>query len=359
MSLPLMTSDDDVEAIVEYLITKPEGTTITEAQTILPRALLEDRKINAFVYWGVITKDGDFIKLNLLGKDISMTAPENRYLIYQKLIYNLKPYQSVLEWMFKKDFQEVTNIEVSSHWQMHFKSELGTSDENMMKSMATCFLQICQSAGFGRLTTGRHSQTNLFKIDKYTIGKYFTETISYFKDDTKAAQKETPQAVVEELAGKPSAIDRGIIEDFSSFKKAGQSQIFISHSENNTMMEQIKTMLDVEKINYRVAEKDDNAQIPVPDSVSETMRNCDAAIIFVSADDNETRKDGSYGINPDVLMEIGAAYALYNKKIVLLWDERITIPNNLLGIERCEFSGNELSWNAGVNLMKAVTKFRN
>jgi hypothetical protein len=59
-----------------------------------------------------------------------------------------------------------------------------------------------------------------------------------------------------------------------------------------------------------------------------------------------------------VLIEIGAAFVLYDKRVVLLWDRRIQVPSNLQGLYRCEFEGNDLNWGAGMKLMKAIKGFR-
>jgi hypothetical protein len=44
--------------------------------------------------------------------------------------------------------------------------------------------------------------------------------------------------------------------------------------------------------------------------------------------------------------------------IVLLWDKRLSVPSNLVGLYRCEFEGSELSWTAGMKLMKAIRGFK-
>lgn len=88
------------------------------------------------------------------------------------------------------------------------------------------------------------------------------------------------------------------------------------------------------------------------------MRQCDAAVICVTADEQEKDEDSQYSINENVLIEIGAAFVLYDKKVVLVWDKRLKIPSNLQGLYRCEFEGNELSWATGMKLMKAVSKFK-
>lgn len=59
-----------------------------------------------------------------------------------------------------------------------------------------------------------------------------------------------------------------------------------------------------------------------------------------------------------MLIEIGSAFVLYDRKVVLVWDKRLAVPSNLQGLHRCEFEGDELSWSAGMKLMKAIQEFK-
>ncbi len=135
-------------------------------------------------------------------------------------------------------------------------------------------------------------------------------------------------------------------------------RIFISHSNNQEIVEQIKTMLDLADVDFEIAEEEESSAIPVPEKVFSAMRKCNAAVICVTVDEHEKREDGTHGINQNVLIEIGAAFVLYDKKVVLIWDKTVAVPSNLQGLYRCEFGGNELSWTAGMKLMKAVSGFK-
>ena len=78
--------------------------------------------------------------------------------------------------------------------------------------------------------------------------------------------------------------------------------------------------------------------------------------MIVSADDEAAAESGT--INNNVLIEIGAAFVLYDQRVVLLWDKRMKVPSNLQGLYRCEFEGSELSFSAGTKLAKAAKGFR-
>lgn len=137
-----------------------------------------------------------------------------------------------------------------------------------------------------------------------------------------------------------------------------RDHVFISHSRQPEILDQIKTILDFGQFVPVVAEEEETAAIPVPEKVLAAMRRCGSAVINVSADEPERREDGTYGINQNVLIEIGVAFALYDRRVVLLVDKRVRLPSNLQGLYRSEYEGNELGWTAGMKLQKALANFR-
>ena len=124
------------------------------------------------------------------------------------------------------------------------------------------------------------------------------------------------------------------------------------------IVDQIKTMIELASLDYEVVVETETAAIPIPDKVFGAMRRCNSAVMCVSADESDKREDGTYGINQNVLIEIGSAFVLYDKKVILVWDKRISIPSNLQGLYRCEYTGDELSWGTGMKLMKALNEFK-
>jgi hypothetical protein len=85
------------------------------------------------------------------------------------------------------------------------------------------------------------------------------------------------------------------------------NRVFISHSKNPAILDQLKTVLEFGRFVPVVAEEEEATAIPVPEKVLTSMRRCGSAVINVSADEAERHEDGRYGINQNVLIEIGAA----------------------------------------------------
>jgi predicted nucleotide-binding protein len=133
-------------------------------------------------------------------------------------------------------------------------------------------------------------------------------------------------------------------------------RVFITHGRNKKIVDQVKDILDLYEIQYEIATEEESPAIPVPQKVLTAMRKCQSGIMIVSADDDAAAAAGA--INNNVLIEIGAAFVLYDQRVVLLWDKQLKVPSNLQGLYRCEFEGGELSFAAGTKLAKAVKGFR-
>jgi hypothetical protein len=133
--------------------------------------------------------------------------------------------------------------------------------------------------------------------------------------------------------------------------------VFITHGKNLDVVEQVKDILSLYDIEYEIAVEEETAAIPVPQKVMEAMRRSHAGVMVVTADEH-SKVGEQYTINTNVLIEIGAAFVLYDQRVILLWDKRLKVPSNLQGLYRLEFEGNELSFNTGTKLAKAVKSLR-
>ena len=63
-------------------------------------------------------------------------------------------------------------------------------------------------------------------------------------------------------------------------------------------------------------------------------------------------------LNENVLIEIGAAMALYGRNFILLVEEGMELPSNLQGLYECRYQGDELSMSATMKLLKVFNEFK-
>lgn len=97
-------------------------------------------------------------------------------------------------------------------------------------------------------------------------------------------------------------------------------RVFITHGKNTAFIEPLKELLGFGELIPVVSIHKESVAQPVPDKVMNDMRGCGAAIIHVDGEMKLLDADAKEHtvINPNVLIEIGAAMALYGRRFILL-----------------------------------------
>ncbi|MCY4599610.1 MAG: nucleotide-binding protein, partial [Acidobacteria bacterium] len=125
----------------------------------------------------------------------------------------------------------------------------------------------------------------------------------------------------------PTSQDRADIE-------ARKKRVFIAHGKNTSFLEAMKQLLDYGELEPVVSAERRTVSKPVPDKVLTDMRTCGAAIIHVDEDRviEDTGGTEHVLVNENVLIEIGAAMALYGRRFVLLVKKGVRLLSNLQGL---------------------------
>ena len=138
------------------------------------------------------------------------------------------------------------------------------------------------------------------------------------------------------------------------------NRVFITHGKNVEIVAQLKELLTFGGFTPVVAIETETVSKPVPDKVMDDMRSCDAAVIHVGAEQRVMGPDGTEHrmLKQNVLIEIGAAMALYGRKFILLVEKGTTLPSNLQGLYEVRHEGGKLDYDATMRLLKAFNDFR-
>jgi predicted nucleotide-binding protein len=138
------------------------------------------------------------------------------------------------------------------------------------------------------------------------------------------------------------------------------NRVFISHGKQKAVVEQIKELLAFGSFEPIVSIERESTAISVREKVFEDMRACGAGVIHVGSEGKYLDQDGGEytKLNDNVLIEIGAAMALYGKKVILLVERGVTLPSNLQGLYRCDFEGDRLDYESTMKLLKTFSQFR-
>jgi predicted nucleotide-binding protein len=136
-------------------------------------------------------------------------------------------------------------------------------------------------------------------------------------------------------------------------------RVFVSHGKNQEILSQVKEIVLFGKFEPVISKDRETVSKPVPDKVMDDMRSCQAAVIHVAGEKVLADEEGKLypQINGNVLIEIGAAIALYKRKFILLVEDGLTLPSNLQGLYEVRYSGSTLDGIATMKLLKAFNDF--
>lgn len=137
-------------------------------------------------------------------------------------------------------------------------------------------------------------------------------------------------------------------------------RVFITHGKNTSFIEPIKELLGFGELIPVVSIQKESVAQPLPDKVMNDMRGCGAAIIHVDGEKKLLDPDAKEHtvINSNVLIEIGAAMALYGRRFILLVRDGVKLPSNLQGLYEVRYQGDALDGSVTIRLLKAINEMK-
>ncbi len=138
-------------------------------------------------------------------------------------------------------------------------------------------------------------------------------------------------------------------------------RVFITHGKNRDLVDPIRKLLEYGELEPVISVERQSVSKPVPEKVLDDMRASGAAIIHVDADKTLVDSDGIEHVllNPNVLIEIGAAMAFYGRRFILLVRDGVKLPSNLQGLYEVRYTGDNLDAHATIKLLEAIKDIKN
>lgn len=357
MTLPIRTTLSDIESLCGYLITKPTGATVSEAKAVLDSKVLDGRKLNALRMWGLIDDSSGKMRVTERGRLVAKDGGARRAEALQDTVASIPAYSSIVERAVHRDELTLSAVEVAAHWHEHFKADASENDK-ILNDQAVCFFQVAEGADLGKLVIGRKGQPTRFEFDRGNAAGLASGEMGSNTGDLEDGQDDN--------VSKPSnATDEPPNPEPEVMHKADPNpikgnRVFITHGKDRKILDQVKELVAFGKFEPVVAQERETAAKPVPDKVMDEMRACQAAVIHVAVDGKLLNHEGKEvpQINGNVLIEIGAAMALYGRNFILLVEEGVQLPSNLQGLYECRYSGDGLDMQATMKLLKAFNEFK-
>ncbi|MBV8857240.1 MAG: hypothetical protein JOZ02_09945 [Acidobacteria bacterium] len=343
-TLPVLATPGDLREAVQYLKRKPTGVSVVEALADARRRVFEPRKVAAYEAWGMVARRGERLLLTQRGREFARTLePETR--AYRVLLDSNSLYRAALAWIHRQGLDLVTYADVAAFLKEDFGPLLAAGGAKGAEEGVVCFFHLCQAAELGTLTIGKRGQPARMRVERDCLGEYVEG-----RDVTRGATRGR------EEEGEPSSED----EEFGA--PPSEACLFISYGGQPAhVVAQLRTVFELAGIKSHACERAprEGPAVLVADEAAEVMRRCDAALVLLSEEDCRPDGTGAPAVSQRALVEIGAASVLYERRVLLLLDAPAELPAGLASLPHVALGEGGLTWEVGIELLKAVRGFAN
>jgi hypothetical protein len=334
MLLPIRTAPEDIEGICSYLLAKPGGASPSE---VINHRKLDGRKTSALKFWGLVEDAAGKLTLSSRGRLVAADAGAQKARALREILVATPPYASAIARAVERNETIMLASDVAGHWQHEFRGYLHFH-AGVLNHQIVCFLRIAEAAALGRLVVGRKGKETRFELDG--------EEAAAFLKAAGADRSTGREGPVDQEAARATGF---------TFPIRRSPRVFITCRSSGKILEQVKELVAFGQFEPIVFRRHEIATAPLLSSLMEQMRGCDTAIVEVDA--NVLPREAEPRIQADVLIEIGAAMALYGRNFVLLAEDQVALPLNLQGLCECRYRGDELNMTAMMELLRTFSGF--
>jgi Predicted nucleotide-binding protein containing TIR-like domain len=333
MLLPIRTAPEDIEAICSYLLAKPGGASPSE---VVNHKRLDGRKVSALKFWGLVEDSAGKLTLSPRGRLVAADGGAQKARALREILAGTPPFTSVIARAVERNETIMPASEIAGHWQHDFRAYLHFH-AGVLNHQIVCFLRIAEAAALGRLVVGRKGKETRFELDG-------DEAAAFLR-----------AAATDRRSDGGGAVDHEAARTGFMFPIRHSPRVFITCRASAKILEQVKELVAFGQFEPVVFRRHEIATAPLLSSLMEQMRGCDTAIVEVDA--NILPREAEPRIQADVLIEIGAAMALYGRNFVLLVEDHVALPPNLEGLCECRYRGDELNIPAMMEVLRAFSGF--
>jgi hypothetical protein len=344
VALPVLATPGDLREAVQYLKRKPTGVSVVEALADARRRVFEPRKVAAYEAWGVVARRGERLLLTRRGREFARTLePETR--AYRALLDSNPLYRAALAWIRRQGLDLVTYSDVAAYLKEEFGPLLASAGPKAAEEGVVCFFHLCQAAELGTLTIGKRGQPARMRVEREGLDEYAAGRGAERAPTRPREEADATAGDEEDPGGPPSG-----------------TCLFISYGAQPAhVVAQIRTVFELAGIRSHASERAPRgaSAVLVADEAAEVMRRCDAALVLLSEEDCRADESAAASVSQRALVEIGAASVLYERRVLLLLDAPAELPAGLASLPHVTLGGGGLTWEVGIELLKAVRGFAN
>ena len=351
-TLSIVATAYDVRDAVRIIRKQPEGVSLAEAMDPFKKRVLHPQKIAVYERWGIVLRDGDWLRLSPLGWELAQrTDPE--VAVFRKMLETNPQYMSALNWAYQHRLDRISHLDVIAHWSGPEEMSASAVRKSANKVNAICFFHLCQAAELGTVTLGKRGQPARLSLDREELGRRLSAPP--YQPETATAEERSSLKLL--ATGKSGGAATVPVADLSIFR-GGKPRVLISCSRQSSVTHQVQSAMTIADFDCAVVEREEKGVTRFIDEALRDWGNFFAGVVILTVED--LRKDtlGDWRLHESVAMALGAVCAFCDNRVVALCESGLAtqgyLPGYLMDLNRCEFDGESLNWESGVQLMEVI-----
>ncbi len=335
VSLPLSATPNDLRNIIRFLKQRPDGVSIVEALGEVKKRLLDASKIATYEQWGIISRQGDWLKLSSLGWEFSKKLGLEADL-FRTILDQIEPYRAMLEHACLQRLSLIAHDDVVKYWRVYHPNSLDWQSPKNVESAVVSFLHLCQSAELGTLTIGKRGQPARLSVD-------FDELEAYLNNAR------------HEISENSYEVNHSVKRRLVAVSKANEkARLYLSLHEFSKEIAHLQELLEIIGFECQITERRRQRNDQLSEKNFDALKNCATGIIVITEADCFADAAGNFILSPEIQMEVSAAYLLYDRRVILLKERSIEVPEYWKNIPSFELENNQLDWQQGIELTKKL-----
>ncbi len=339
VSLPILATANDLREVVKFFKHKPNGVSTIEITNAEPRRVFDARKIAAYEFWGIISRDNERFQLTALGEELAKNT-EAECEIHRRILRVVAAYRRAVEWIYGKNLKIATYLDVANFWQLSGGDlDLSPRNDENIESVIVSFFSLCHAAELGTATVGKRGQPARLSV----------------RLDQMKAFLDAPVEASETLS--PTVFNRQSIYQPDKIAGENVSSVYISAGKRMRESANLRAALELADFGSIAfgAENFENGFLPLSNRAA--MKQCQAAIFLLDEQDCRAQ-DGKIMLRCDRVTEISVAQALFGERVILLWNSNEQMPTVFGQSGFNAMNGNVTDWESNVKLVKCLKSLK-
>lgn len=343
--LPILTTAADIRELIQYLKRRPAGVIAAEELDRPKRKLFDDRKLAAYELLGITIREGKLLKLSTLGWNFAQRLEADTE-VFRHFLDRHPPYFTALTSIALQNLDMITSTELRDFWHGAHSDTRAFADQEAIRGAVISFFSVCQAAGLGTMVLGKRGHITRFFVDRDELTKFLNPGPTAPAGSEKAGLDRPP------LVGPVAVKNSGALPAADA-----RELTVLIQCQNPRILELIQRTLEVANLRASPVNAIWDRTNSTSQVVENNSREC-CALIVVLGEEAFITEPGTPGIRQNLLLELGAAHVLYDRRVIVLADKAGAVGAGLEDLISVTFESERLDWEAGLQIIKRLAEFR-